>query len=76
MSTVSSAMLAVSLFSLKSQRCIAGKLNSLWRKRENVAKAQELHLRLLGWVPVYTVHVSKFLFTRAVELVVICMLKN
>lgn len=65
-----------SLLSLKSQHCIAGKLSSLWRERENVAKAQEPNLHLLGWVRVHTVHVSEFLFTQAVVVVVICMLKN
>lgn len=43
---------------------------------ENVARGQEPHLRLVGWVHVHTVHVFGFLFTWAIELVVICMLKN
>lgn len=64
------------MFSLRSQHCIAGKLSSLWRKRENVGKAQEPNLHLVGCIHVHTVHVSVFLFTQAVVLVVICMLKS
>lgn len=41
-----------------------------------MAKAQEPNLHLVGWVCVHTVHVSEFLFTQAVVLIVICMLKN
>lgn len=42
-----------------------------------MTKAQELNLHLLGWIHVCTVHVSEFLFTQAVVVVVvICMLKN
>lgn len=49
----------------------------LFVEGENVARGQEPpHLRLVGWVHVHTVHVFGFLFTWAIELVVICMLKN
>lgn len=43
---------------------------------EEEAKARGPNLHLLGWGFVHTVHVSEFLFTQAVVLVVICMLKN
>lgn len=41
----------------------------------DVAKAQEPNMHLLDWAHVHRVHVSEFLFTQAVVLVVICMLK-
>lgn len=75
MSTLSSAILAV--FPPKTPHCIAKNMCCLWRKKENMTKAQELNLHLLGWIHVSTVHVSEFLFTQAVVVViVICMRKN
>lgn len=73
MSTVSSAILAISVFSLKSQQSCKVQL---LMEGENVARGQESCLYLVGWVHVHTVHVSGFLLTWAVALVVICMLKN
>lgn len=72
-----------SIFSNISNLCIFSEKSALhsckielFMEGEYVARGQEPHLHLVGWIHIHTVQMFRFFFTWAVALVVICILKN